>query len=275
MADADAPESPRHAPALEPQVSSKQQFDRQAAHYNQQWNQWSEASLAWMLERADCKVTDRLLDVATGTGFTACAFAPRVGEVVGLDVSSGMLEQAEVRAKSQNIPNLSFRQGPAEKMPFPEGDFDLVTCRVAPHHFLLLNKFIQECWRVLKPGGRLLITDTSVPDGDPQVDAWQNGVEQLRDKSHVRNYPPAEWRQVIENAGFRLDEIELLEEPSPILLEPWMEKSGCRGQDAERVRQMFREAPARAREVFHITKSVGGDIGFQWLRVALLARKLP
>lgn len=274
MADSDTPAAPHNTPAVEPQVSSKQQFDRQATHYNQQWNQWNEASLLWMLERADCKPTDRLLDVATGTGFTACAFASRVGEVVGLDVSSGMLKQAEARAKSQNITNISFRQGPAEEMPFPDGDFDLVTCRVAPHHFLLLNKFIKESWRVLRPGGRLLITDTSVPDDEPEVDAWQNGVEQLRDKSHVRNYPPVEWRQVIENAGFQLEEIELLEEPNPILLESWMEKSGCRSQDAEQVRQMFRDVPTRAREIFHITRNSSGETGFQWLRVALLARKL-
>lgn len=271
MADAEVPSG--HGGAQTPQVSSQQQFDRQAPHYNEQWNQWSEASLAWMLERAECTPDDRILDVATGTGFTAFAFASRVREVVGLDISSGMLEQARARAAAQQITNVSFQQGAAESLPFPDGDFDIVTSRVAPHHFLLLNKFIQECWRVLKPGGRLLITDTSVPDGAPEVDEWQNGVEQIRDKSHVRNYPPAEWRQVAEKNGLRVEEVKLLAEPNQMLLEPWMEKSGCRGADADRVRQMFRQAPARAREVFHITETPGGDTGFQWLRVALLARK--
>lgn len=274
MAEADVPESTGQDRPDTPQISSQQQFDRQAAHYNEQWNQWNEASLAWMLERAECKPDDRLLDVATGTGFTAFAFAPRVGEVVGLDISAGMLEQARARAASQNMSNITFQQGPAEALPFPDGKFDIVTSRVAPHHFLLLNKFLQESWRVLKPGGRLLITDTSVPDAAPEVDEWQNGVEQLRDKSHVRNYPPAEWREVTENAGFQVEEIELLEELNQMLLEPWMEKSGCYGADADRVRQMFHQAPARTREVFHITEGPGGDIGFQWLRVALLARKV-
>ncbi len=275
MSDVERPGLAERSQSDQPQVSSKQQFDRQAAHYNEQWNQWNEASLAWMLERAECKPDDRLLDVATGTGFTAFAFAPRVGEVVGLDVSPGMLEQAKARAASQNIANVLFRQGPAEALPFPDGDFDLITSRVAPHHFLLLNKFIQECWRVLKPGGRLLIADTSIPDGAPEVDEWQNGVEQLRDKSHVRNYPPSEWREVIENAGFQVEEIELLNEPNPMLLESWMEKSGCQGADADRVRQMFRQAPAKAREVFRITENSSGEPGFQWLRVAVLARKSP
>src|SRR5580693_4712522 len=99
--------------------TSAEQFDQQAAHYNAQWNKWSEASLNWLLDHAGCRQEDRVLDVATGTGFTALAFAARVKEVIGLDVSEGMLTQARANAKTESLNNVTFEKGAAESLPFP------------------------------------------------------------------------------------------------------------------------------------------------------------
>ena len=64
--------------------------------------------------------------------------------------------------------------------PFPDGAFDLVNSRVAPHHFSSPASFVSERVRVLKPGGHLLLLDCSVPDADTETEgcfmSWKNGV---------------------------------------------------------------------------------------------------
>jgi ubiquinone/menaquinone biosynthesis C-methylase UbiE len=252
-------------------MTSREQFDRQAAHYNDQWNQWSEASLRWLLEHAQCAPSDRLLDVATGTGFTALAFAPLVDEVVGLDVSEGMLSRA--RAQAAGYSNVTFEQGAAEELPFADSRFEIVTCRVAPHHFLSVEKFLTEAGRVLRGGGRLLIADTSVPDDPPEAGLWQNRVELLRDPSHIQNYSPKEWQSSVEQAGFQIETIDRCDEAVPITLNDWLHKAGCAGAAAEEVRGLFAQAPESARRAFAIHALPDGDTGFHWMRVVLSARK--
>ncbi len=254
-------------------ITAREQFDRQASHYNAQWNQWSERGLEWLLDHARAEPTHRLLDVATGTGFTALAFAPRVAEVVGLDVSEGMLAQARRQAQEAGVTNVRFELGAAEQLPFADASFDRVTCRVAAHHFESVPRFVGESFRVLRPGGMLLITDTSVPDGMPEADAWQNRVEWVRDRSHARNYSPAEWRVFVEAAGFTVEAVERCDESTPITLRDWMKKSGCAGEAARQVERMFAEAPADARREFAIHPLADGDIAFQWMRVVLAARR--
>lgn len=251
-------------------MTSQEQFDRQASHYNQQWNDWNRESLRWMLDHAGCQPTDEVLDVATGAGFTAAAFAPRVSRVVGLDVSSGMIAQARQRAPE----NVTFEQGPAEKMPFPEARFDIVTCRIAAHHFTSVPAFLAEAHRVLKPGGRLLIADTIVPDDAPELDEWQNRAELLRDPSHQRNLTPAEWRAHLATAGFEITALSDQGGPIGITLEDWLTKSGCQGETAAEVRRMFREATPEARAAFAIQELDGGDIGFSWRRIVICAQRL-
>ncbi len=256
-----------------PSRSSQDQFDRQASFYNAEWNTWNQRSLVWMKQRSGCLPSHRLLDVATGAGFTAIGFAPLVAEVVGVDVSAGMLDQARKRAEEDGCANVSFQSAPAESLPFPDASFDLVTSRVAPHHFLSIPKFASEAFRVLRAGGRLIVADTAVPDAAPAIDAWLNHIEVLRDPSHVRNCSPSEWRAFVSAAGFVVEEIEELTEPEPIRMNSWLEKAGCRGDAAAEVRRLFLEAPPDAVRLFRIEPQPGGDIAFQHLRLALSARK--
>lgn len=101
---------------------------------------------------------------------------------------------------------------------------DNVTCPVAPHHFLSVERFCAETFRVLKPGGQFLIADTGVPVGLPEVDAWQNRVEALRDTSQLRNYSLSEWRALVKTAGLQVEESAKLEEEAKMSLEDWMKK---------------------------------------------------
>lgn len=253
--------------------SSQAQFDKQAAHYDSQWNRWNEENIRWMLENSAASPADVALDVATGTGYTAFAFAPLVRSVVGLDVSSGMLAEATTRGEAQGIMNTTFQQGSAESLPFPDNAFSLVTCRVAAHHFISVPDFLREVQRVLQPGGRFLLADTAIPDNDAETDVWQNRVETLRDPSHARNYTPGEWLEFVKSAGLQVEAYGVKEGALPLTMRDWLKKSGCVGEVAAEVWRQFENAPAAAKQRFRIERTPDNDIAFHWMRLVLKAVK--
>jgi hypothetical protein len=110
-----------------------------------------------------------------------------------------------------------------------------------------------------------------VPDGAPDVAAWQNRCELLRDGSHVRNYSPSEWRGFLREARFAIEDLALLDESTPMLLGDWLEKGGCTGEPAAQVRRMFAEATEDIQRTFAIQKLENGDTEFRWVRVVLSA----
>ncbi|MBC8101655.1 MAG: methyltransferase domain-containing protein [Cytophagales bacterium] len=252
-------------------ASAKEQFDRQAAHYNGQWASWTDETLQRMIVLADPQPTWRVLDVATGTGFTALGFAPRVAHVTGADLSPGMLAQATKRAEEQGIANIDWVETPAESLPFMDGAFDLVTVRIAPHHFSDVGTFLSETRRVLKSEGVFMLGDTTVPDDDPVAADWQNAVERERDPSHVANLSPETWRVLSERAGFTVTDLEGLSGAIRIALTPWLETAGATGERAERVRSLFAQAPKSARHHFEIATDAEGETHFSWQRVVLRA----
>jgi Methylase involved in ubiquinone/menaquinone biosynthesis len=255
-------------------VSAREQFDRQAAQYNERWASWSDETLRRLLEMANPSTDMAVLDIATGTGFTALAFAPHVLTVVGTDVSPGMLAQAAKRAEAAGADNVQWVEAPAESQPFPDGAFDLVTSRIAPHHFPDPAAFVREVVRVLRPGGVFVLGDTTVPDDDPEAAAWQNAVEKVRDPSHGRNLPPSEWRALCEAAGLRVTDSDHLSGAIEIALPAWLETAGCTGECAETVQRMFAEAPEGARAAFRVrTDPETGETRFAWQRVLLRAEK--
>jgi ubiquinone/menaquinone biosynthesis C-methylase UbiE len=258
---------------MEPARTAREQFDRQAKEYDAVWNQWSEEPLRWLITHAKPQPCDSALDVATGTGFTALALAPYVRSVVGLDVSTGMLAEAARNAERNTATNVTWREGEAEAMPFDDGTFDLVTCRIAPHHFRSVPAFLRETRRVLRQGGRFVLVDTSVPS-DSEAAEWQNRVERLRDPSHVCNYSASAWRAMVEEAGLTVDTLDAASGGIPITLKDWLRKAGCTGDVAESVTGLFLNAPAGAIAEFNINRLQDGDVAFVWQRVALRARRL-
>ena len=83
----------------------------------------------------------------------------------------------------------------AEALPFEDASFDLVTCRIAPHHFDSIPDFLGEVHRVLKPGGLLAMVDNVVPAGS--VGDYVNAFERFRDPSHLRAWTMEEWRDAL------------------------------------------------------------------------------
>lgn len=155
------------------------------------------------------------LDIATGAGHAAFAIAPHVASVIATDLTPEMLEQAERLKSERGIGNTEFREADVHALPFDDNEFDLVICRLAAHHFSDIKLALREMRRVLKPGGRLVINDRSVPEDD-FVDQCMNELDWYHDESHVRQYRPSEWRTMMTDTGFAVETAELYTKHRPL-----------------------------------------------------------
>jgi ubiquinone/menaquinone biosynthesis C-methylase UbiE len=211
--------------------------------------------LARMIELAQPRGDERLLDIATGGGHTALAFAPLVRAVVATDLTPRMLEVAEAFIREQGAANVTFQVADAEALPFPDADFEIVTTRIAPHHFPNPRQYVREVARVLRPGGVFVLDDNMAPD-DQELDAFMNRFEQWRDPSHVRSNTIAEWSAWMQDAGLQIAHVDPLQSKL-YKFAVWAEQ--MRMPEAERaaLEAWLIAAPARCAEFFQITVEDG------------------
>lgn len=184
---------------------SQRQFGANAANYATSAVHAKGASLGRLVELIDPQPTWSMLDIASAAGHTAFAFAPRVASVISSDATPEMLEVAAGVAADQGITNVTFEPADAHALPFDDDRFDLVTCRIAPHHFSDPAKFVTEAARVLVPGGVFGLVDNLAP-AQPDAAVWCDDFERRRDLSHLRCLPVDEWHELLANAGF--DQVE-------------------------------------------------------------------
>lgn len=142
-------------------------------------------ALRLIVDRLDPPPTSRALDVAAGTGFLSLALAERIREVVAYDLTPAMLAQAEAVAAKRGLTNLRTQIGPAEHLPFSDASFDLVTCRLAIHHFIDPTSHVAEMRRVCHPVGHVALIDLVAPE-DPDIADRYNSIERARDPSHTQ-----------------------------------------------------------------------------------------
>jgi ubiquinone/menaquinone biosynthesis C-methylase UbiE len=157
-----------------------------------------------------------VLDVATGGGHVARRLREAGCTVVTCDPAPGM--KADVLCH-------------AEHLPFADGSFDVVTCRVAAHHFEDVAAALREMARVTAE--LVLVADNLF------VDEAGEEADRLRDPTHVRNHSEDEWRGLLTGAGLDLEQFE--REEKWVQLGPWLERAGCTGVEAARVRELLAE----------------------------------
>ena len=116
-------------------------------------------SLGVLIELIKPRPEWHVLDVGTGAGHTALTFAPHVAHVIASDLTGQMLAKAAELAETRGLTNIKTRAADAESLPFDDASFDLVTCRLAFHHFPNSHQAISAFARVLKTGGRLGFSD--------------------------------------------------------------------------------------------------------------------
>ena len=155
------------------------------------------------------------LDVASGGGHVTRRLREAGMQVTSLDPAPGMKPDVIARA---------------EHIPFADESFDVVVTRIAPHHFEDVPAAIAEMARVAR---RLVIVEDTLFAHDAVEEA-----ETLRDPTHVRSYTEEEWRAFLEEAGLEVDGVvELFEKRHP--LEDWLARTGCEGEEADRVRELL------------------------------------
>jgi ubiquinone/menaquinone biosynthesis C-methylase UbiE len=229
--------------------SIRSQFSAAADRYTRSRYHADAPDLAAMLEAVTLRGDERVLDVGTGTGHTALAFAPAVAEVVALDLTPAMLDEARRLAADRGVDNVRFERGDAMALPFPDESFDLVTCRVCAHHFESPAPAVREAARVLRPGGTFLLVDSVSPE-DPAQDTFLNCIEVLRDPSHVRNYSVSQWRTLLDAAGFESECLAVW--PVPLPFDDWVERMRTPELERRQLRRLFETATDAIRETFDV-----------------------
>ena len=115
------------------------------------------------------KKPNSILDIATGTGDLAVALvATKAIKIIGLDISPGMLSVGKEKVTSSNLDHtIQMVLGDSEALVYDENSFDAVTIAFGVRNFENLSKGLSEVFRVLKPGGTLVILETAVPTKFP------------------------------------------------------------------------------------------------------------
>ncbi len=254
----------------------QEQFGASATAYATSEIHAKGASLGRLVELVQPKEEWHALDIATGPGHTAFKFAPMVEKIIAVDVTNPMLTTAAELSLERNVDNVVFSVADALNLPFCDGYFDLVTCRIAAHHFLDVDRFMIESARVLKDAGILAVVDNIVPGSrglsksDRQLqDAGRyiNAFKKLRDPSHARCMSLEEWQECFYLSGFRITHQESLR--SVIKLRPWAERMHVGSEGVTRLEVMLRQAPAVAAK-FLAPKFDKGNISFELTEVIMI-----
>jgi ubiquinone/menaquinone biosynthesis C-methylase UbiE len=215
----------------------------------------------------------KVLDVACGGGLVSCAFAPHVGAVLGVDITTAMRDQAKKLVEQKGFTNVDILFGDATRLPFPAELFDIVVSRYSVHHMLHPSVLIQEMKRVCRPGGVVVISDVVTIGSLEQAQSF-NRLEMLRDPSHVANLPHHQLRELFTANGLVIEE----EKHGSIrdCVESLLRRSfPATAADADTIRKLFRRS---------LTDNILGipvawnaaesDVSYQYPVLMLRGRKL-
>jgi len=238
-------------------------WQRVAEKYDSVWASSTRQFIPPLLEAANIGPGQLVLDVGSGPGYVAAASLSLGAKVIGIDFSSQMVEIA-----TKLFPELDFRIGDAQQLPFDAGSFDRVLSNFALLHVTDPQMACAEACRVLKPGGQFGFTVWAPPADNPYakiiddaIDAHGDwNVEMPAGPSHYVFSDPAGFRDAMVQAGFdgdstsiKLHRIEWLV-PNPTFVFEAERFAGVRTAGLlarqspdrlERIRQAIEEAVAR------------------------------
>jgi len=209
-----------------------------------------------------------VLDVGTGAGHTAYAFAPKVDRLVAVDITQEMLDIVERESKIKGLSNVVTELAPAENLPIQDGLAVGVVTRLAAHHFDDVEAFVSESARVLGPGGWLLVVDTVGPEDDEMQDELDH-IERLRDPSHGHNLAVSQWGSLVEEHGFSTEWVDVTRKT--LDLEDWLERMEVPENRRPTLRELILESEGQLRK--YLSPVVGPRPAFDLWEMTLFARK--
>jgi ubiquinone/menaquinone biosynthesis C-methylase UbiE len=209
------------------------QFTRQATLF-QETHHSADAALALTLRITEPAADDVVLDVACGPGVVACALAPHVRRVTGVDITPEMLAHARRLQAQKGLANVEWRLGDVEQLPFADAAFSLVISRYAVHHLQHAQAVVQEMARVCRRGGRVVLID-SAPAAE-KSEAF-NAAELMRDPSHTRALTAEALRHLLSEAGLDLQREHLY--AWEVDVDGLIRRSFPKPGDAERLRTLY------------------------------------
>ena len=254
----------------DPKAQSRERFSQYAQNYVTSSGHAKGDELSRLIEIAAPQPDWLALDVATGGAHTALKFAPHVRRVIASDYAPTMLKTAHAHIEKQGATNVLYTPADAENLPFAANTFDLITCRIAPHHFPDIFRFAMEAARVLKLGGMLLVQDLTNPD-DERAARYVDSFERLRDPSHVRCYAEYEWRGLYLDVGLTVEHTEIHRRAANVL--EWAGHQGSSDYVIERLHLMMVQAPDAVKEWLNIQCAGTADATFDHVYVIIAGRK--
>lgn len=246
------------------------QFSANAENYARSALFASGESLADMVRLVQPQPSWTVLDVATGGGHCAFAFAPFVRHVTATDITERMLQAAQRVASERDFSNIRFEQADAEVLPYTNDHFDLVTCRIAAHHFSDPGQAVREMARVCKPGGLVAVIDGIAPNNRnaaDEVNAW----EILRDPSHVALLTVNGWSSLLCAAS--LDAVHIDTYAMELDFDDHMRRAGCDAQTIIKVRDGLLNGSPDMRDWLR-PRDYGDKIALTWRLLLIIGRKV-
>jgi len=230
------------------QTSREVFWETRAEKYNEL--QWANEPtyLDAIVKAGDFKSHHFALDVGTGTGILLHAIAPFVNEVVGLDISQAMLDHSNWQGNKFLI-----RRDIREPL-FADAVFDRVTARMVFHHIMNDTDFaVRECHRILKPGGKFILSE-GVP---PNLAVKDDYIEIFKLKEERLTFMPEDLHALLEQEGFSsiTSYTYMMSEMS---VNNWLEKSGLPVDVQEKIFRMHIEAPPYFKDAYNM-KIADGD----------------
>jgi ubiquinone/menaquinone biosynthesis C-methylase UbiE len=171
----------------------QQGFDTVAAGYDHPALSFFPETAKRLVEHLQLNPTDNLLDVCTGTGAVALTAAEKLteGKVTGIDLSSGMLQQAKNKATERNLRNTNFEQMDLEHLEFEAGTFDLATSSFGLFFLEDMTRGLNNIASTVRPGGKVAITSFAGEAFSPMAEIF---VENY--KATGRDMPPPSWKRL-------------------------------------------------------------------------------
>lgn len=227
----------------------RKQFSKNAEKYVQSKSHANSKALNQIVEWLNPEKEWIVLDIATGGGHVAKTLSPHVAQLFSTDITKEMLANTSSHLK-EKYKNIWYVLADAERLPFLDHSFEVVTCRIAAHHFPNPEQFIKEVERVLKPDGIFLLIDNITPE-DKALANFINELEKRRDKSHVKCLSINEWRTLFKDVG--LIEVKSETRKKTYEFPDWVERTTDSQEEVNNVFDLVINADKQKQQYFTIT----------------------